>query len=598
MFGNNPTLRFPGNLMQVRSINELRGVSPYEMNDEAAILVTAAGLFTFDASSLANDDGATVIRPNGFTPLQSGRWVSPVTVPSLPENTFSTLAALQAANLSVAYLVGDPTETDGVFFKSGATSTRQSADSIGFVIGKSVQQKLNEEFSLSDIPLGNYSDDNGRLLEAQEDGRRKIKLLTAKGSGSGGEWVIRQSPWVDPTASNLIESAGNLYDGLELYGEGPQTVVFQSDGNYIFSSFVPGADDPATYKKFHIHDLTLRSDTTRPHSEPEHQVAIHRYAEARFDRVRFIGSRSDGIWSGMGPKADTTAMNGLLHIKDCLFDGVNNQSRNAVSPESVTDFLFSGNTVRRFTTNFHPGGVDFEPRAAAAYATRNARIIGNLFENGGGAPVCFFLNNPDAYNTPPGSMIFAHNHVNGYQYAFDLSGGTTAEIQAAYRRHDIKIVDNIFKECGAPRIKGMFGVDITNNRFINCGTTLLGGENGQGNREVRIEYNSYIRPGRDRFSVWNQTDSTFDCSIRNNYIWDAGKEDQTTGYGFLQSAGLTGVDLSDNTLVNPAGRVKLFAAMVNNIGYESGAANIRNRVIGTSALVADNYTPPAPVYTT
>ena len=92
MFGNNPTLRFPGNLMQVRSINELRGVSPYEMNDEAAILVTGSGLFTFDASSLANDNGKTVIRPDGFTPLQSGRWVQ--SGAQTAENTFNTVLAL------------------------------------------------------------------------------------------------------------------------------------------------------------------------------------------------------------------------------------------------------------------------------------------------------------------------------------------------------------------------------------------------------------------------------------------------------------------------------------------------------------------------
>lgn len=132
MFGNNPTLRFPGNLMQVRSINELRGVSPYEMNDEAAILVTGSGLFTFDASSLANDDGVSVIRPNGFTPLQSGRWINPAAVAQSAENTFSTLAELQASGLDVAYLVGDPANADGLFIKTGSTLVRQSSGSVTF----------------------------------------------------------------------------------------------------------------------------------------------------------------------------------------------------------------------------------------------------------------------------------------------------------------------------------------------------------------------------------------------------------------------------------------------------------------------------------
>jgi hypothetical protein len=175
-------------------------------------------------------------------------------------STYTTLAAMKAAGTTnKTYNLAAPSGTDSGFVNgpfiyqtgnfTGRTDVvqlngvplttgalvRQQASGIGFVIGKSAQQKMSEEFSLDDIRLGNYSDDNGRLLEAQEDGRRKIKLLTAKGSGNGGEWVIRQSPWVDPAAAVLVESPGNLYDGLELYGEGPQTVVFQSDGNYILA---------------------------------------------------------------------------------------------------------------------------------------------------------------------------------------------------------------------------------------------------------------------------------------------------------------------------------------------------------------------------
>lgn len=132
MFGNNPTLRFPGNLAQVSSLLELRGISPYEMNDESAVLVSAAGLFTFDASSTANDDGVSVIRPNGFTPLQAGRWVQPSPVPQTDANTFATLAALQASGLDVAYLVGDPNEADGLFIKVGGTLVRQDSAGVAY----------------------------------------------------------------------------------------------------------------------------------------------------------------------------------------------------------------------------------------------------------------------------------------------------------------------------------------------------------------------------------------------------------------------------------------------------------------------------------
>jgi len=169
MFGNNPTLRFPGNLMQVRSITELRGISPYEMNDEAAILVTAAGLFTFDPSSMANDDGVSVVRPDGFTPLQSGRWVLPGSADK--DNTFTTLTSLQAASptLKVATLVGDPTEADGTFFYRNGAWVRQGANSFAFqqtgsATIRNIETKLREvEKSVTDYGTGT---DWGVLVDA------------------------------------------------------------------------------------------------------------------------------------------------------------------------------------------------------------------------------------------------------------------------------------------------------------------------------------------------------------------------------------------------------------------------------------------------
>lgn len=68
-------ITFPGNLAQVPTAAMLRLVPLATLLDDDAYLVSDIGLFVFDPSSLADDDGVAVIRPAGVTPLQAGRWV-------------------------------------------------------------------------------------------------------------------------------------------------------------------------------------------------------------------------------------------------------------------------------------------------------------------------------------------------------------------------------------------------------------------------------------------------------------------------------------------------------------------------------------------
>lgn len=69
-------IQFPGNISQVTSAARLRQVPITELRDaDLFIVLELEGIFSFDAGSLAVDDGTTVIRPNSLTPLQAGRWL-------------------------------------------------------------------------------------------------------------------------------------------------------------------------------------------------------------------------------------------------------------------------------------------------------------------------------------------------------------------------------------------------------------------------------------------------------------------------------------------------------------------------------------------
>ncbi len=64
-----------GDQNAIDTIAELRALDSTDVNDNTNVLVAAAGFFKYDPSSLAADNGTTVIKPDDITALQAGRWL-------------------------------------------------------------------------------------------------------------------------------------------------------------------------------------------------------------------------------------------------------------------------------------------------------------------------------------------------------------------------------------------------------------------------------------------------------------------------------------------------------------------------------------------
>jgi hypothetical protein len=99
-------IQFPGNLAQVETAADLRGIPSSLIPAGTLYLVGALeGLFEFDSGSTAADDGSVVIRPYDRSPLEAGRWIKsadglargPAGATGASNNTRATLAALKAA---------------------------------------------------------------------------------------------------------------------------------------------------------------------------------------------------------------------------------------------------------------------------------------------------------------------------------------------------------------------------------------------------------------------------------------------------------------------------------------------------------------------
>lgn len=64
-----------GSQNAITSVADLRAVDSTDVTVNTEVLVAAQGFFRFDPSSLATDNGTTIIKPADRTTLQAGRWI-------------------------------------------------------------------------------------------------------------------------------------------------------------------------------------------------------------------------------------------------------------------------------------------------------------------------------------------------------------------------------------------------------------------------------------------------------------------------------------------------------------------------------------------
>lgn len=85
----------------IDTVAELRAVDSTDVNENTEVLVADVGFYKFDPSSLAADDGATVIKPTDLTSMQAGRWLLVLSgnaslVSFLPSGTGAIATTVQA----------------------------------------------------------------------------------------------------------------------------------------------------------------------------------------------------------------------------------------------------------------------------------------------------------------------------------------------------------------------------------------------------------------------------------------------------------------------------------------------------------------------
>lgn len=214
-------IQFPGNLAQVETAADLRGIPSSLIPAGTLYLVTGlGGVFEFDSGSTAADDGADVLRPYDRSMLEAGRWVKnadglargPAGDTGSADNTYTTYAELLASDPTrkSARLVPEAGETEpaGNFSYINGAWVRQGASGISYQEPGSLQA-LDAQAKLATV--GVSPEGYGAIGDAVADDTVALQLALDNG----------QSVRLTPGKTYLLKSKLTIAtEGLTLTGGG------------------------------------------------------------------------------------------------------------------------------------------------------------------------------------------------------------------------------------------------------------------------------------------------------------------------------------------------------------------------------------------
>jgi hypothetical protein len=203
-------------------------------------------------------------------------------------------------------------------------------------------------------------------------------------------------------------------------------------------------------------------------SEFQHLVSLNGVADVIIENVKFTGPQGDAIYIG---SQGGERHNHNVIIKNNIFDGVNNDNRNAVSIIDGDGVIIANNHFHDFTKSTMPGAIDVEPNANAYHVVSNIEITSNTFENiTGSAGVVNFVLTAATFTNQPESFIVSNNifDVTVTAIVFDSDANYARPIGMVFNNNSGKVAN--FADFQGR----MEGLVYSNNNFYVTGRGYLG----------------------------------------------------------------------------------------------------------------------------
>jgi hypothetical protein len=229
-------------------------------------------------------------------------------------------------------------------------------------VATTVQAKLRESVSVKDFgAVGDgVADDSAAFLAAFNTGKRVYAPAATY-------------------ATNLLNMPTNSY----LYGDGESTIIIPYNVTGL-GALGANSGSASTYiTGLVIRDVKfLGSVVANGFQEQCHLLVLEGVKRCRIDNVYFEGFRGDGFYLGAG-RSGTERHNFDVIVKNCVFDGVNNDNRNGLSVIDADGLEVEACVFRNCARSDMPGSLDLEPDAAVE-SIKNIRILNNRFYNTNG----------------------------------------------------------------------------------------------------------------------------------------------------------------------------------------------------------------------
>lgn len=355
-------------------------------------------------------------------------------------------------------------------------------------------------------------------------------------------------------------------------------------------------------------------------SEFQHLVSFNGVRHVLVTDCRFTGFRGDGIYVG---SQDGERHNERVSIVNCVFDGVNNDNRNAISVIDCDGLVISENHFVNCTRSNMPGAVDIEPNAFDYQVNRNVTISNNTFKNCGGnvANIGLVLSQTTFTEQPENFSIFG-NVFDGVSRAVAVLTSTTYA-----RPLNVSIFGNSGKVGDFLSIgTSVDGVSFSGNSLYGTGRLFLGFNDTDTARSVVVADNTLVGDGTNTRGVVIRggegisiTGNTFDGIIDycvliggttptadNIVISGNTVKDSDTGVEF-SSGTLTNISITDNNFSGTTspiqGTIPAGTQIANNVGYVtenqglasvSSGATVAHGLAGTPEFVSVTSTTATP----
>lgn len=240
-----------------------------------------------------------------------------------------------------------------------------------------------------------YAPIGGRWFRQSTSNPTNVRWFGATGDGTTDDTsaFVAAVAYFAGRGGALYCPAGNysidtitLTAGVNLYGDGvDNTVLTQRNvtGPSYGTLYADTLDntDGVYIEGLRIADLTLNGRVgTIGFSQFRHLVSWNGVKNGVIERVKFLGFCGDGLYLGSGLSGGVTVRHNYdITVRDCVFDGVNKNNRNAISIIDGVKVTVENCLFTRCTKAGMPGAIDIEPDPMPTTRLQDITVFNNKF---------------------------------------------------------------------------------------------------------------------------------------------------------------------------------------------------------------------------